>query len=79
MNSLVLYVRLCRLMCGKALPFRARVKMFFEAAPRKASMRRSLAELKICFTERRSLSAHQAAKPRSLIHSFVSPEDAIHV
>ena len=79
MKILVQYVGLCRLMCGKALPFRASVKTFFEDPTPKTSMRRSLAELKICSTERQSLSAHQAAKPRSFIQTFVSPEEAIHV
>ena len=79
MTTLVSSDRLCHLMCGKALPFRASVRMFIEAPPHKTSTRRSLATIKIYFTERQSLSAHQAAKPRSFIHSFVSPEEAIHV
>ena len=79
MNSLFQYVRLCRLMCGKALPFLASVRMFIEAPPPKTSMRRSLTTIKIYLAERQILSAHQAAKPRSFIHTFVSPEEAIHV
>ena len=79
MNSLFQYLRLCPLMCGKALPFRASIGMFTEAPPPKKSMRRSLTTIKIYLTERQSLSAHQAAQPRSFIHTLVSPEEAIHV
>ncbi len=77
MKILSLNVRLCRLMCGKAMPFRASVKIVCEATPPETSMRRGLAKLKIYFTERQSLSAHQAAKPRVFTYSFMSPEGAI--
>ena len=79
MNSLFQCLRLCRLMCGKAKPFRTSIRMFMEAPPPKTSTRRSLTTIKIYLPERQSLSAHQAAKPRSFIHTFVSPEEAIHV
>jgi len=56
--------RLCRLMCGKALPFRNARYFSFEATPHDSGTRRSLADPASKLPERRSLSSHQAAKPR---------------
>jgi hypothetical protein len=58
-------LRLRRLMCGKALPFRNAVYFFLEAMPHKVRARHSLASSNYQLAERQSLSAHQAAKPRS--------------
>jgi hypothetical protein len=59
-------LRLGRLMCGKALPFRGAYLIDFSAA------RLSLAAewSKKTQPERQSLSAHQAAKPRRRKYSF---------
>jgi len=54
--------RLCRLMCGKAPPFRCAVILDSEAAPPTQS-NHSLELFKTTSTERQSLSAHQAAEP----------------
>jgi len=57
--------RLRRLMCGKALPFRNALHFYLEAMPHLGLARRSLAGSEYQLAERLSLSAHQAAKPRS--------------
>jgi hypothetical protein len=59
-------LRLCRLMCGKALPFRFAHNFFAEAMPQEVRERRSL-RISNAKTERLSLSAHRAAPPRSFI------------
>jgi hypothetical protein len=59
-------LRLGRVMCGKAFPFRSACDFFDEAMPHQVRE----AKLKISNssnTERQSLSAHRAAQP----HSFV--------
>jgi hypothetical protein len=63
--------RLRRLMCGKALPFRNTLRFRFEAMPQQSRARQSLAGSKYQLTERRSLSAHRAAEPRSLFSLIV--------
>src|SRR5258706_542511 len=50
-------------MYGKALPFRNALNLSFEALPHESRARRSPAGSKSNLSERRSLSAHQAAKP----------------
>jgi len=63
MASLLIFkevaVRLGRLMCGMAMPFRTAVFLFEEAAPPIRRSRRSLSLSQPA--ERQSLSAHQTA------------------
>jgi hypothetical protein len=61
LDGALYFSRLCRLMCGKALPYRIVEMMKMEATP--PTTRRSLETSVPSFSERRSLSAHQAAKP----------------
>jgi hypothetical protein len=68
--------RLCRPMCGKALPFRNSFHLGFEAMPRLMRARRSLTGSINGMTERRSLSAHQAAQPRKSDSEFVLSSEA---
>jgi hypothetical protein len=56
-------LRLGRLMCGKALPFRQAFISRRGYASWFESRRRSLLNLKDELTEKQSLSAHQGAKP----------------
>ena len=65
-------LRLCRPMCGKALPFRFPDYFFTEAMPHESCARRSLGVSKDCPTEGPSPSAHQAAKPQRSSLPFCS-------
>ena len=60
-------LRLRRLTCGKASPFRFARNFFAEASLRQVRERRSLRISNANKTERLSLSAHRAAQPHSLI------------
>src|SRR2546423_53472 len=55
--------RLCRLMCGKASPYRGKFFDSFEATPRFAEAEPQRDILHCSVPERQSLSAHRAAKP----------------
>ena len=68
--------RLPRLMCGKALPFRNTPYICFEAMPQGTGARHSLASSIYQLAESISLSAHQAAKPRSSVPEFVLSSEA---
>ena len=68
--------RLRRLMCGKALPFRNTFYFCSEAMPHKSGARHSLAASRYQLSERRSLSAHRAAQPRSSVPGFVFLSEA---
>jgi hypothetical protein len=69
--------RLCRLMGGKALPFRNTVDVCFEAAPHRRPARQSFVGSGYSLSERRSLAAQLAAKPRFSIPEFMLSSEAI--
>ena len=68
-------MRLCRLMCGKAGPFRLVVIRSAEAPPPATLLRHSLIKEMEREAERPSLSAHRAAQPQNAVF-VVNPHRA---
>lgn len=66
-------LRLRRLTCGKASPFRFARNFFAEAMPQQVRERRSLRISNANETERLSLSAHRAAQPQKLMRCQLPP------
>jgi hypothetical protein len=58
-------LRLCRLMCGKALPFREELSLEEAMPPGSIAGGAASPKSHDSLTERQSLSAHQGAKPKT--------------